>query len=193
MRHSRKLAVAAILVLSIGIATSKSHGTVTQGNVLRATAIIQGAPGSGISGVVTFTQAPADKNSPVSSVEVVAHVEGLPTGLHGIHVHEVGSCANTATAFGGAGGHFDPGPFGNSSPADTNHPFHMGDLPNLDVNIGGVGHLQYTTSRITLSPGPLSVFDANGSAVVIHQDTDLGLTGVTGAAGGARLACGVIQ
>ena len=69
----------------------------------------------------------------------------------------------------------------------------MGDLPNIDVNEAGAGHLQYTTSRITLSPGPLSVFDANGSAVVIHQNTDLGLTGVTGAGGGPRIACGVIQ
>src|SRR5262245_33312932 len=71
--------------------------------------------------------------------------------------------------------------------------FTMGDLPNIDVNKAGVGHLQYTTSRITLSPGPLSVFDADGSAGVIHQNSDLGLPGVSGAAGGGRLACGVIQ
>jgi superoxide dismutase, Cu-Zn family len=143
---------------------------------------------------VTFTQAPVDKDSPVTSVEVVAHVVGLPPGRHGMHVHENGSCADTATtAFGGAGGHFDPGPFGNSSPADANHPFHMGDLPNLEANDAGVANLQYTTSRITLSPGPLSVFDANRSAVVIHTGEDLGLPGVTGAAGGGRIACGVIN
>src|SRR5262249_36053979 len=103
------------------------------------------------------------------------------------------SCASTTALFSGAGGHFDPGPFGNSTPADANHPFHMGDLPNLEVNNAGIGHVQYSTSRITLSPGPLSVFDANGSAVVIHQNEDLGQTGVNGSAGGAGIACGVIE
>jgi len=163
-----------------------------KGNVLRAQAIILGAPGSGISGVATFTQAPVDKDSPVSDVDVQVHVEGLPPGEHGFHVHEVGSCASITGPFSAAGGHFDPGPNGNSNP-DANHPFHMGDLPNLDVNDAGVGNLHYTTSRITLSPGPLSVFDANGSAVVVHVNKDLGTTGVAGGAGGGRLACGVIE
>ena len=49
------------------------------------------------------------------------------------------------------------------------------------------------THRITLSPGPLSIFDANGSAVIVHLTPDRGETGVTGASGGARIACGVIQ
>jgi Cu-Zn family superoxide dismutase len=193
MTNVHKLAMAVVFLgMAMGV-TAKTYSTPSEANGLRAHADILGPPGSGISGVVTFTQAPADKFSPVNSVQVVAHVEGLPPGRHGMHIHEVGSCANTTSAFGGAGGHFDPGPCGNSTPADTNHPFHMGDLPNLEVNAAGVGHLEYTTSRITLSPGPLSVFDANGSAVVIHQNEDLGQTGVTGSAGGGRIACGVIQ
>jgi Cu-Zn family superoxide dismutase len=192
MKGSSKCAIGIVLLgIGMGIA-AKSYSTARQSNVLRARAIIQGLPGSGISGTVTFTQAPVDKDSPVTTVQVVAHVEGLPPGLHGLHIHEVGSCTNTTIPFGGAGGHFDPGPFGMPNP-DANHPFHMGDLPNLGVNEGGVGHLSYTTSRITLSPGPLSVFDANGSAVIIHQNSDLGLTGVTGASGGGRIACGVIE
>ena len=195
MRNIHKLGMGVVFFgLGMGIAVkSYSRAPQGRGNVLKAQAIILGAPGSGISGVVTFTQAPADKDSPVTEVDVQAHVEGLPPGEHGMHIHEVGSCESTTGPFSAAGGHFDPGPFGNSSPADTNHPFHMGDLPNLDVNDAGVGNLHYTTSRITLSPGPLSVFDANGSSVVIHVNKDLGLNGVNGAAGGGRLACGVIE
>jgi len=192
MRDTSKCAIGIVLLGIVMLIAGKSYSTARESNVLRARAIIQGLPGSGISGTVTFTQAPVDKDSPVTTVEVVAHVEGLPPGRHGLHIHEVGSCTNTPVPFGGAGGHFDPGPFGMSNP-DANHPFHMGDLPNLEVNPGGVGHLSYTTSRITLSPGPLSVFDANGSAVIIHQNSDLGLTGVTGASGGGRIACGVIE
>jgi Cu-Zn family superoxide dismutase len=111
-----------------------------------------------------------------------------------MHIHEIGSCLSTADPpFSDAGGHFDPGPFGFSNPPDSNHPFHMGDIPNLEVGDNGVGHLKHITSRITLSPGPLSIFDTNGSAVVIHTNPDQGITGVAGASGGPRIACGVIE
>lgn len=161
---------------------------------IRARAILQGAPGSGISGVVLFKQVPINKYSPVTNVAVTVRVKGLTPGQHGMHIHETGNCSETTIAFGGAGGHFDPGPFSSSTPVDTNHPFHMGDLPNLDVNEDGIGTLKrYASSRITLSAGPLSVFDANGSAVIIHQNPDLGMTGVAGASGGPRVACGIIQ
>lgn len=159
-------------------------------NAIRATASLQGAPGSGISGEVRFTQAPADADAPVPGVWIVARVEGIQPGRHGFHIHEIAACVPT---FASAGGHFDPGPFGNSTPVDANHPFHMGDLPNLVANAGGVGHLNTETSRITLSPGPLSIFDANGSAVIVHLNEDLGLNGVPGASGGPRIACGVIE
>jgi superoxide dismutase, Cu-Zn family len=166
------------------------HG---QGNVIRAIAYVDGHAGSGISGVVRFTQAPADADFPLPTVSIVAQIEGLTPGQHGLHIHEVGNCGDTAVPFGAAGGHFDPGPFGTSNP-DTNHPFHMGDVPNLIVNNGGVGHMNHTTSRITLSDGPLTVFDGNGSAVVVHANPDQGITGASGSgvSGGLRIACGVI-
>lgn len=161
---------------------------------IRARATLQGAPGSGISGVMLLKQLPTNKYSPVTNVEVTVRIKGLTPGKHGMHIHEAGNCADTTIAFGGAGGHFDPGPFSSSNPVDANHPFHMGDLPNLEVNDEGVGWLRrYSTSRITLSAGPLSVFDTNGSAVIIHQNPDLGMTGVSGASGGPRVACGIIQ
>ena len=93
----------------------------------------------------------------------------LTPGRHGVHIHEVGVC--DPPAFTTAGGHFDPGPFGNSNTV-TNHPFHMGDLENLVVNQNGVGRLSDITTRISLSPSDVSVFDANGSAIIIHALED---------------------
>ena len=194
MNQIIKLTVGCLLALGMTVGAS---GNRTPPDVLKAHADIAGVPGSGISGVITFTQAPEDKNLPVPTVDVEARVEGLTPGQHGMHIHEIGMCTNTIRPdgsifiFGGAGGHFDPGPFGNSG-VDINHPFHMGDLPNLVANEAGVGHLRATVSRITLSDGPLSVFDANGSAIIVHLNPDQGITGVTGASGGARIACGVI-
>ena len=125
----------------------------------------------------------------IKLVDVSLFVRGLPDGDHAVHIHEVASC----TPCGAAGGHFDPGPNGNSDP-DANHPFHMGDLVNLEVRHGH-GTLHTTTNRITLSPGPLSVFDANGSAFIIHvaPDTYCPNGPVAGCAGGARAACGIIE
>ena len=96
--------------------------------------------------------------------------------------------------FTAAGGHFDPGPAGNTDP-DANHPFHMGDIPNLEVGANGQGQMKITTTRVTLSPGPLSLFDADGTAIIIHGNPDQGTTGEpkSGVSGGPRVACGVVD
>ena len=182
-----------------------------QTNTVIARAFVHGAPGSGISGEITFSQIPCSGcpspgptatptdpgfvNFPEPTVQIVANINGpsnvLTPGAHGMHIHEVGLCE--APGFTTAGGHFDPGPFQSSNPVDANHPFHMGDIPNLIVDQTGHGVLQHTTSRVTLSPGPLSLFDLDGSAVIVHLNPDRGITGTAGASGGPRLACGVIQ
>ena len=157
---------------------------------LRARAVVRGAPGSGITGEVTFMEISAGNNQPEPGVRVVARIRGLDRNRRqGFHIHEKGTCQPPFTT---AGGHFDPGPFGNPSP-DANHPFHMGDLSNLQVGKGGVGRLAHVTSRVTLSPGPLSLFDADGSSVIVHEAEDKGIPGEQGASGGPRVACGVIR
>ena len=194
MRDTGRPALAMLSIAIVALCAMHVRTIRAQGNVLQAQAILHGAPGSGITGVVRFTQAPAGSGMPEPTVDVDARIDGLTPGLHGIHIHENGNCDSVTGPFSGAGGHFDPGPFGNSGP-DVNHPFHMGDIPNLDVNPAGVGRLRHTTSRITLSAGPLSVFDTSGSAVVVHQNIDQGITGAAGSgvSGGARVACGVIE
>lgn len=128
----------------------------------------------------------------VKLVDVYIQVTGLAdeAGLHAVHIHETGSCDPCSAA----GGHFDPGPHGHSHP-DGNHPFHSGDLVNIRVDESGDGELRTTTSRITLSPGPLSIFDEDGASLIIHVDPDTYCPGgeEAGCAGGARLACGIFE
>ena len=124
-------------------------------------------------------------------VDITVSASGLKPGLHGVHLHAVGKCEPD---FAAAGGHFDPGPAGNTDP-DANHPFHMGDIPNLEVGEDGKGTLKAVTTRVTLSPGPLSLFDADGTAIIIHGNEDKGITGEpkSGVSGGPRVACGVFS
>ena len=188
-RKSRLLGVVVGLTVAVG-AVSVGSGA-EAGSSLRAHAVVRG---EGISGVVTFEQKRTRQNFPIPGVTVKAKIRGVrPVNrLHGFHIHEKGLCE--PPGFTAAGGHFDPGPNGNSNP-DTNHPYHLGDLPNLVVNRKGEGRLKHETSRITLSGGPLTVFDADGSAVIVHLNPDQGVPGPhqSGVSGGPRIACGVIQ
>jgi len=69
---------------------------------------------------------------------------------------------------------------------------HAGDLPNMYVAKDGSGRFEALTDNITLRTGdPSSVFDSDGSALVIHAGVDDYTTDPTGNAGD-RAACGVI-
>jgi len=103
----------------------------------------------------------------VKEVDILLRVSGgIPAGKHAVHIHQTAKCKPCSAA----GGHFDPGPHGHTSP-DGNHPFHAGDLVNVDVDAAGQGMLVTVTTRLTLSDGPLSIFDADGSAFIV-LDTD---------------------
>lgn len=185
MRFITRLLTAS-LVGAVALIGSVSYSS-ANGNILRARATITGAAGSGITGEVLFFQAGTDF---IEEVVIVAKVEGLaPNTVHGFHLHENGTCSPD---FAAAGGHFDPGPFGMSNP-DANHPHHMGDMPNLRADGNGVARFRTVTSRVTIGPGANTLFDANGSSVIVHQNEDLGTTGVAGGSGGPRIACGVIE
>ena len=120
-------------------------------------------------------------------VRIVLDARGLPPGLHAVHIHAVGKC--DPPDFNIAGSHFNPTnkQHGALNPQGS----HAGDLPNLNVGPDGSGRLETATEQITLGTGPNSVWDADGSSLVIHAAPDDFKTDPTGNAG-ARLACGVI-
>jgi Cu-Zn family superoxide dismutase len=182
----------AALVLAAGMAYAQHSGH--QGHQAQAT---HGTPvatavaeikGEGITGTATFSEV---KHGTGSAVHIELSASGLKPGQHGVHLHAVGKCE--PPAFTAAGGHFDPGPAGNTDP-DANHPYHTGDLPNLSVGDDGKGTLTAVTTRVTLTGGPLSVFDSDGTAIIIHANPDQGITGEpkSGVSGGPRAACGVL-
>ena len=165
---------------------------------LTATADIKGCTDAGISGSATLTEEKTSEG--IKEVTIHLKVDGLSDGKHAVHIHETGACEPC----GAASGHHDPGPFGETRPdsatdevpaSDINHPYHMGDLINIDVK-NGKGSMMHTTNRITLSPGRLSILDADGSAFIIHtyEDTycDEESELKKGCAGGPRDACGII-
>lgn len=129
-------------------------------------------------------------------VIVRGEVGGLTPGFHGFHVHAVGQCTAPFTS---AGGHYNPG--------GTGHGAHAGDMPSLLVMDDGTAEAQFATDNFAID----QLFDADGSAVIVHaapdnfaniptryQSTTEGVFGpdsatlATGDAG-ARVACGVVD
>jgi Cu-Zn family superoxide dismutase len=130
-------------------------------------------------------------------VFVRARVHGLMPGFHGFHVHETGKCEG-GTGFTTAGDHHNPS-------GDT-HGAHAGDLPVLFVMDNGRAIAGFATDSFRMG----ELFDADGSAVIIHVGRDnyanipsryhshaentMGPDSETLATGdaGDRVACGVV-
>jgi len=188
VRHPLIILAAVLATGAIATAQQKSASEKPKSaaaGVVRAHADIKG---EGITGSADFVES---QQGAGKIVTITLTISGLKAGAHGVHLHAVGKCEAPFTS---AGGHFDPGPAGNMDP-DANHPFHMGDIPPLTATATGKGAMKVVTTRVTLSDGPLSLFDADGSAIIIHANPDQGVTGEprSGVSGGPRIACGVIE
>ncbi len=104
---------------------------------------------------------------------------GLPPGVHGIHLHDVGLCEGPS--FDSAGPHWNPttAQHGRENPQGP----HLGDLPNITVGADGLASASFAAQE--------GLVDANGFALVIHADPDDNRTDPSGNSG-ARIACAAI-
>ncbi|MEW6571622.1 MAG: superoxide dismutase family protein [Nitrospirota bacterium] len=111
----------------------------------------------------------------------------IPAGIHAFHIHEVGSCE--PPSFTSAGGHFNP--FGKQHGIMNPKGLHAGDLPNIHVGSDGRLAFEVLANQVTLARGQNSLFDKDGSALVVHEKADDYKTDPAGEAG-SRIACGVV-
>ncbi len=144
------------------------------------------SPSGAAMGTVTFRQA-------ATGVLIMADVKGLSPGGHAFIIHEAGACTPD---FNAAGDHFNP--------TDAEHGFvhsawkrgdssagHGGDLPNIYAASDGSARADFFTVGIALDTNQShSIFDADGSAIVVHEHPDA--YGEEESDTGARVACGVI-
>ena len=146
---------------------------------VRATATINDVANTTI-GSANFVDTPA-------GLLVTVAVTGLGIGMHGAHLHAVGSC--DAPQFLSAGPHFNP--------SDRQHGFrnpaghHAGDMPNIISPPAGQHRVQFILDGVKLT-GRGGLMDADGASIVIHTAEDDHVTDPAGNSGG-RFACGVIR
>lgn len=134
-------------------------------------------------GNAVFTQ----NNGEVTLQVTVEGFTAAAAGAHGIHIHTTGACTPD---FAAAGSHFNPTAtqHGLENPSGP----HAGDLPNIEIDADGNGSYEATTELVTLGAGDNTLFDSDGSAVVIHANPDDMVTDPSGDSGD-RIACGVIE
>jgi superoxide dismutase, Cu-Zn family len=184
-----RLRIVALLV-ALGAITLLGTPLASAQEVPRARATINSCTDGSVVGSATLIEVPSSEG--VKDVTVLVSVSNLTPGKHAVHIHEVGACTPTCAA---AGSHLDLGPFGHNVPVTANHPYHSGDLINVAVGSSGNGFMTHVSSRIAVSDGKLSIFDADGASVIIHAlpDTYCADPSDPNCAGGGRVACGVLQ
>ncbi|HWL30560.1 MAG TPA: superoxide dismutase family protein [Xanthobacteraceae bacterium] len=129
----------------------------------------------------------ADLTQTPAGVLIKLQLKGIKPGEHAFHIHAVGKCEAPFTS---AGGHFNPG---NHKHGMMSGPAHAGDMPNLHVPQSGDLSVEVLNAAVTLEKGkPNSLFDADGSALVVHATADDYKSDPAGNAGD-RIACGVVQ
>lgn len=188
----RMLGAWTVLGVSILVIAGLSYITSTRGEAggssstegVKAQATLQDVAGNSI-GTVKLEQ-------DGDLVDIKVQVDGsVPAGFHGFHIHTTGACT---PSFAAAGGHYNP--------TGATHRNHAGDLPVLLIDADGQSEARFSTDRFALD----DLFDANGSAFILHAnpdnyaniptdryDPDPDATTLATGDAGSRIACGVIQ
>lgn len=169
---------------ALALAGCASAPTLSDNRVAVAGAVIVNAAGEQ-RGTVEIWQ---DANN---VVHVEAQLRDLPAGTHAIHFHATGLCeASGPTPFASAGAHYNP--LGRQHGMDNPAGPHAGDAPNLTIGVDMTGRAAFTTDRVSLTAGSTSLFDEDGTSLVIHETADDQISQPAGNSGG-RIACGVVK
>lgn len=162
---------------TIALATTLLGFAAAPAMAATVTANLTGTDGSEI-GTVTVTDTPS------GMAHATVELQGLPEGVHGIHIHETGDCS--ASDFTSAGGHLAAGAEHGVMVEGGPHP---GDLPNAHVPADGAVTVEAFLPAVSVEE---LMMDDDGSAFIVHAGADDYESQPSGDAG-SRLACGVFE
>lgn len=172
---------AAALVAGLGAISAQAAAQVAGGQT--ATAAVKAGDGKDL-GTITLTEAP-------HGVLLRLELKGLTPGWHGAHFHEKGDCGTPDFKSAGAHVHTTASVVHGLLNPDGND---NGDLPNIHAGADGSVMAELYSPLVSLkgAGGRPALFDADGSAIVVHANPDDHTSQPIGGAG-ARVACGVVK
>ncbi len=118
----------------------------------------------------------------------------LPPGWHGAHLHQVGDCSDFTAGFQAAGAHIGRAEHVQHGLRNAVGP-EAGDLPNVFVAAAPPYGAEFLAAGVTLAPATAerpALLDADGSALIIHANSDDQQSQPIGGAG-PRLACAALR
>lgn len=179
LRRFLKSAVAliSVMIVTLTVGCSQNGGPIAAASTGQA--VLQGTSEAGdVRGLVNFQDTE-------EGLVIDASIDEAPSGNHGFHIHEYGSCAEAGDA---AGGHYNPDQVQHGYlPEDGFENAHAGDLGNITVDSNGTASYQATLPGLRLTGGQYPIA---GRAVIVHANPD-DFGQPTGNAGG-RIGCGTI-
>ena len=121
------------------------------------------------------------------SVKLVLDLKNVPSGEHGVHIHQNPTCEGPD--FKTAGGHFNPD--GKQHGFENPMGPHAGDLPkNVVVSVDGT-KTTLMLKGVSMGTGAANDIAAKGASIIVHEKADDMKTDPSGNSGN-RIACGVI-
>jgi len=159
-------------ILSAALFLAATGATFAQGSK-PVTVEIKNVQGQ-VAGTAVLSPAP-------KGVKITLDIKNLPPGEHSLHIHQFAKCE--PPDFKSAGAHFSGGHAGHEGMLPA------GDIPDFALIVGadGTAHASTVAPNVTLGSDENSVFSNGGTSIVIHA-----VSGGTGSAAPARIACGVI-
>jgi superoxide dismutase, Cu-Zn family len=118
---------------------------------------------------------------------LIVSLRNISPGEHAMHLHTTGSC--TVPDFQSAGPHLNP--HGKQHGIKNPMGRHLGDLPNVLASPDGSVEVSVTLDGTVEALMPV-LFDADGTAIVVHASADDMVTDPAGNAG-KRIACGSLR
>ena len=184
MNRTIRAGAMALTLFASSAAVAAAEGS-DAGNFGEAVAVLRNVDGDAIG-----TIGMRDGNA---GVLMHVEIESISPGGHGIHIHQTGTCEPD---FKASQGHINLNQVkhGLLNPEGPDN----GDLPNIYAAPDGSVRAEILAVGVAISPemaemnGVAHLFDADGSAIVVHENPDDHMTQPIGGAGG-RIACGVVE
>lgn len=160
--------------------TDQEKGSSDLNEKATATAIMEAASGSKVSGEAFFTEMDG-------KVQFELSVRNVTPGVHAVHLHEKGDCS--AEDASSAGGHWNP-TMKQHGRRDAGNVYHQGDVGNMEVGADGNGTLSLLIEGWSI--GGADSTNVLGKSVIVHDKADDFTSQPSGNAG-SRISCGLIR